>query len=726
MKWSSLLTTSLGALALALPVAAQSPICMPFAPPWASNNGGTAGGVVMFDTTVSTAILVSQIDVNCSSAAGVPVSLEVYTCPVTWSGNEANPAAWTLVATDVGGALTAGREAATSFTLTVPWQMSPGTYGIGIRVIGSGQAYTGTGTGGTPIVVSTNELSLTGGGASSALFSGTQFQIRNWNGCLHYTPAAGLYPSFSATPTSGSSPLQVQFTDTTFTSDPNGVTAYAWDFDNNGTVDSTVQNPQHTYTVGGTYTVALTVTDGLHGSATSTRNDYIVVDPVSADFTATPVTGAAPLLVQFTDTSTGNPIAWNWDFDGNGTIDSTAQNPQHAYTAGGTFTVSLSVTNGANVDTEVKTDLIRVLGATNNTQSPELLEYQFNEPRGTSTANTAATTAAPARAVVSIPSWQGDPGRTFWQGNDPGYGAVAANNASPYTTIDTGWPVDITGSHTISFWTRPQATIGTCYPFGMIGGGSGRLYYTSSLSGYSLRSWGPVPITDAGTSPNAVTGWNHWAVVIDDAAGTAQWYLNGVADGNQTTFTPGTFSYTPGGRLLIGTYSTLTSTSNYLRYADLDDFRIYSRALTPAQILQSMLFESPVTSTFGDGCMGAAGVPQIRATGGAPTIAGNASFAIEASGMEPGVPAAINLGLAQTSNPFLPYDLSIIGPTYAGCFAEVFPDLVALGLVNTTGSATAPLAIPADPSLANFHFYGQVVVLGTQGAVSAALDINFK
>jgi PKD repeat protein len=543
---------------------------------------------------------------------------------------------------------------------------------------------------------------------------------------LTYTPASGLYPGFTGTPTTGTSPLQVQFTDGSFSSDPNGITSWAWDFDNDGNVDSTAQNPLHTYVAGGTYSVRLTVTDQLHGSQSLLQSDYIVVDPVDADFTATPAFGSAPLQVQFTDTSTGGPIAWNWDFDSNGTIDSTAQNPLHVYTAGGTYSVTLSVTNGANQDTEIKTDLIRVLGATNNTQSPEILEYQFNEPRGTSAANTAATTAAPAHATVTVANWQGDPGRTFWQGNDPGYGAVAANNASPYTAIDTGWLVDITGSHTISFWTRPQATIGTCYAFGMVGGGSGRLYYTSSLTGYSLRSWGPVPITDAGTSPNAVTGWNHWAIVIDDAAGTAQWYLNGVADGTQTTFTPGTFAYTPGGSLALGTYSTLTSSSNYLRYADLDDFRIYSRALTPAQILQSMLFESPVTSTFGDGCAGPTGVPQISTSGGAPSIAGNASFAIEASGMEPGVPAAINLGLAQTSNPFLPYDLSIIGASYAGCFAEVFPDLVALGIVNTTGSATAALAIPADPSLANFHFYGQVVVLGTLGAVSPALDINFK
>src|SRR5690606_37926516 len=62
---------------------------------------------------------------------------------------------------------------------------------------------------------------------------------------MYTTPPSGLYPQFSATPTSGSSPLNVQFTDMTFTSDPGGVTSYAWDFDNDGVVDSNAQNPSH-------------------------------------------------------------------------------------------------------------------------------------------------------------------------------------------------------------------------------------------------------------------------------------------------------------------------------------------------------------------------------------------------------------------------------------------------------------------------------------------------
>jgi PKD repeat protein len=99
---------------------------------------------------------------------------------------------------------------------------------------------------------------------------------------LQYNPANGIYADFKATPVEGTSPLQVQFTDTTFTSDPNGVTKWEWDFNNDQVVDSTVQNPQFTFTGVGydvKYTVSLKTTDGTNGSSTETKKDLITVNP---------------------------------------------------------------------------------------------------------------------------------------------------------------------------------------------------------------------------------------------------------------------------------------------------------------------------------------------------------------------------------------------------------------------------------------------------------------
>jgi PKD repeat protein len=83
---------------------------------------------------------------------------------------------------------------------------------------------------------------------------------------------------------------------------------------------------------------------------------------LSAKFTSTPVSGQVPLTVQFTDTSTGSPVAWAWTFGDGGT--STEQNPSHSYNAEGSYTVSLTVTNASNDQNAVtKANLITVAGS---------------------------------------------------------------------------------------------------------------------------------------------------------------------------------------------------------------------------------------------------------------------------------------------------------------------------------------------------------------------------
>jgi PKD repeat protein len=82
--------------------------------------------------------------------------------------------------------------------------------------------------------------------------------------------------------------------------------------------------------------------------------------PLSADFTADPLSGDAPLSVRFSDASTGSVTSWEWDFDGDDIVDSTEQNPTHAYSDAGTYSVSLRVTGSGGSDNEAKTDYITV------------------------------------------------------------------------------------------------------------------------------------------------------------------------------------------------------------------------------------------------------------------------------------------------------------------------------------------------------------------------------
>jgi len=145
-----------------------------------------------------------------------------------------------------------------------------------------------------------------------------------------HVPATGLIPSFSATPRTGPSPLLVQFTDHSFSSAPGGVLAWQWDVDGDSVIDYTTQNPTHTYTTCGTYSVTLTVADGLHGPQTLTQSNFVVTDVVVPDFTWQLI---GPGLLQFFDTSVPVPTSWAWDLDGDNIVDSTLQNPAFPYPA---------------------------------------------------------------------------------------------------------------------------------------------------------------------------------------------------------------------------------------------------------------------------------------------------------------------------------------------------------------------------------------------------------
>ena len=182
------------------------------------------------------------------------------------------------------------------------------------------------------------------------------------NGTFTVNVPAAPTAAFSANTTSGVAPLTVAFTDTS-TGSP---TSWAWDFDNDGTVDATTQNATHTYPSAGTYTVNLTVTNDA-GSDSEVKTNFITVtdEPAAptAAFSANTTSGVAPLTVAFTDASTGSPTSWAWDFDNDGTVDTTTQNATHTYASAGTYTVNLTVTNDAGSDSEVKTNFITVTAA---------------------------------------------------------------------------------------------------------------------------------------------------------------------------------------------------------------------------------------------------------------------------------------------------------------------------------------------------------------------------
>jgi len=159
--------------------------------------------------------------------------------------------------------------------------------------------------------------------------------------------------NFSASPTSGSIPLTVSFTDQS-TGSP---VSWRWTFGDGN--NSTEQNPVYTYNKSGLYSVSLTASNA-NGSNTLTKTGYIAVsNSLVAAFSASPTSGTAPLNVSFTDQSTGSPASWTWAF-GDGSNYSTERNPVHMYNKTGQYTVSLTVNNSGSISTETRTRYITV------------------------------------------------------------------------------------------------------------------------------------------------------------------------------------------------------------------------------------------------------------------------------------------------------------------------------------------------------------------------------
>lgn len=133
--------------------------------------------------------------------------------------------------------------------------------------------------------------------------------------------------------------LEVSFADST----SGTPTAWIWDF-GDGAGTSMMQDPVYTYGADGDYTVLLT-TVNLCGDSSTTESSITVCAPMEAGFDF--VIGGFD--IDFTDTTSGSPTAWAWDF-GDGST-STDESPLHTYAANGDYEVCLVTTNLCKSDT---------------------------------------------------------------------------------------------------------------------------------------------------------------------------------------------------------------------------------------------------------------------------------------------------------------------------------------------------------------------------------------
>ncbi len=308
---------------------------------WTSILGGNTWSTsdqTMTWTSTNTAAYMSSAGVMELNFCGCPNNANSYTHSVNWLKMDL----WVLgtppTANFTGTPTSGGAPLAVTFTDTSTGSPTSWSWTFGDSNISTVQSPSHT---------------YTSAGAYTVALTATNASGSNTNTKTSYinvytAPTA----NFTGNPTSGANPLAVAFTDTS-TGTP---TAWSWTFGDSNT--STAHNPSHTYTTNGSFTVALTATNA-YGNNTNTKTNYIsVATPPVANFSGTPTSGAAPLAVTFTDSSTGSPTSWSWNFGDSNT--STVHNPSHTYSSAGSFTVALTATNSGGSNTNTKTGYITV------------------------------------------------------------------------------------------------------------------------------------------------------------------------------------------------------------------------------------------------------------------------------------------------------------------------------------------------------------------------------
>jgi hypothetical protein len=242
--------------------------------------------------------------------------------------------------------------------------------------------------------------------------------------------------------------------------------------------------------------------------------------------------------------------------------------------ANGRFAINYRVANGgptgANSDF-IGIDFIRILGpaAPPPGSGPDLLYYKFeNNPNATTVLNCAIPGVGNPSPTIA--------GTTLTSGGQ--FDSCLTGTAATSSGVTPGWNWDLgTSSWTISMWITMPSSTSISYVFGDVGSTSFRCF-SGGVAGadnllvrFTSSGGGTDEILINGTGPAATVV----TIVHDSAAGQILAYKNGVFSNSVTRVT----NMTMGTGFRVGGYST----SAGLR-GTMDEFRLYRRALTPAEI----------------------------------------------------------------------------------------------------------------------------------------------
>lgn len=163
--------------------------------------------------------------------------------------------------------------------------------------------------------------------------------------------------AFTLNETTGCPNFSATFTDASTPYEGSTITDWTWDF-GDGSIGNG-QNPSHTYTATGAYSVTLTITDDNTCDTAIVAVDVIELkSPPTASFTASPTTSCtAPLNVAITNNSTNGSggtdnLSYTWDF-GDGGFSSSANPGSRTYNSEGVYALKLTVSEDGGCDREL-------------------------------------------------------------------------------------------------------------------------------------------------------------------------------------------------------------------------------------------------------------------------------------------------------------------------------------------------------------------------------------
>ena len=490
------------------------------------------------------------------------------------------------------------------------WSYTEGSGQIRSMVIGSdGTIYSGCGS--TITALNSNGTlkwtSTTGGTISGSVDLSPNGTLYVGSNAIYAFKDVPPVANFTASQTTGGVPIKIQFTD-----DSPSTTSWYWNFGDGTT--SILQNPTHTYTAIGNYTVTETVT-GPGGNSSTTLNIILSPIPPVVNFTATNSNGSSPLIVQFTDESQ-YATSWLWNF-GDGT-NSTLENPIYTYNKTGIYTVTETVTNPYGNNSLTQINFITVND--NRLINPDFETGDFTGWAVGST--TEITTNAHSGQYAAHLDFSGSQSTDFVQQNVDltnvnsisfwGYGEsttwpfyvyIDGNLVQSPNAVYNTWTQYIiptsnyTGIHTISIkWNGDAAYGADIDDFSM------NITPTANFTANTTNGTAPLTVQFTDQSTGTV-GSYYWD--FGDGVGTST-----QQNPNYTYTTIGTYSVTetvtgPDGNNTLVQTNYITVSSGLLNLS----------SINPANGTANVAYNQPITLTFNEPIQAGNAIDAITVTG---------------------------------------------------------------------------------------------------------------